>query len=193
MIPGMGTGVGGVPELDAAAEDYIRSKGGVPAFKGYQGYPATICASVNEQVVHGIPGERVLEEGEVRPVGGKQARHVDVRLVTATNRKLADLVASGAFRIPVSSDMFEAEYTGAGMVWIDPQKEAAASQLLIQAGIKSRHQIIRESGGNPELVDEEIQADSFNKPEPEQAPPANEKEEDDDTDEETDDEQRESA
>jgi methionyl aminopeptidase len=52
-------------ELDAAAEDYIRSKGGVPAFKGYQGYPATICASVNEQVVHGIPGPRSLEEGDI--------------------------------------------------------------------------------------------------------------------------------
>jgi methionyl aminopeptidase len=52
-------------ELDAAAEDFIRSKGGVPAFKGYQGYPATICASVNEQVVHGIPGPRSLEEGDI--------------------------------------------------------------------------------------------------------------------------------
>lgn len=52
-------------ELDAAAEDFIRSKGGVPAFKGYQGYPATICASVNEQVVHGIPGSRSLEEGDI--------------------------------------------------------------------------------------------------------------------------------
>jgi methionyl aminopeptidase len=52
-------------ELDAAAEEFIRSKGGVPAFKGYQGYPATICASVNEQVVHGIPGPRSLEEGDI--------------------------------------------------------------------------------------------------------------------------------
>jgi methionyl aminopeptidase len=52
-------------ELDAAAEEFIRSKGGIPAFKGYQGYPATICASINEQVVHGIPGERALEEGDI--------------------------------------------------------------------------------------------------------------------------------
>ncbi len=52
-------------ELDAAAEDFVRSKGGIPAFKGYQGYPATICASVNEQVVHGIPGPRSLEEGDI--------------------------------------------------------------------------------------------------------------------------------
>ncbi len=52
-------------ELDAAAEDFMRSRDGIPAFKGYQGYPATICASINEQVVHGIPGPRTLEEGDI--------------------------------------------------------------------------------------------------------------------------------
>ena len=52
-------------ELDGAAEDFIRSRGGIPAFKGYRGYPATICASINEQVVHGIPGPRALEEGDI--------------------------------------------------------------------------------------------------------------------------------
>ena len=52
-------------ELDAAAEDFIRSRDGIPAFKGYQGYPATICASINEEVVHGIPGQRALEEGDI--------------------------------------------------------------------------------------------------------------------------------
>ena len=52
-------------ELDSFAEEYIHSRGGIPAFKGYQGYPATICASVNEEVVHGIPGPRELEEGDI--------------------------------------------------------------------------------------------------------------------------------
>ncbi|HEX2999528.1 MAG TPA: type I methionyl aminopeptidase [Armatimonadota bacterium] len=52
-------------ELDRIAEEYIRSHGGVPSFKGYQGYPATACISVNEQIVHGIPGERRLEEGDI--------------------------------------------------------------------------------------------------------------------------------
>jgi methionyl aminopeptidase len=51
--------------LDEAAEEYILSHGGVPAFKGYHGYPATICASINEQVVHGIPSDRTLEEGDI--------------------------------------------------------------------------------------------------------------------------------
>jgi methionyl aminopeptidase len=52
-------------ELDRAAEELIRSRGAAPAFKGYQGYPASICTSVNEQVVHGIPGARRLEEGDI--------------------------------------------------------------------------------------------------------------------------------
>ncbi|MBN2071529.1 MAG: type I methionyl aminopeptidase [Candidatus Krumholzibacteriota bacterium] len=52
-------------ELDRYAEEYIHSRGCVPAFKGYQGYPASICASVNEEVVHGIPGARKLEDGDI--------------------------------------------------------------------------------------------------------------------------------
>ncbi len=53
-------------ELDRLAEEFIRAEGGEPAFKGYRGYPASICASINEEVVHGIPsGTRVLKEGDV--------------------------------------------------------------------------------------------------------------------------------
>lgn len=53
-------------ELDELAEARIRRAGAVPAFKGYHGYPATICASINEEVIHGIPnGRRVLNEGDV--------------------------------------------------------------------------------------------------------------------------------
>jgi len=52
-------------ELDIKAEDYIISKGAVPAFKGYHGFPATICASINEEVVHGIPGLRSLKTGDI--------------------------------------------------------------------------------------------------------------------------------
>ncbi len=51
--------------LDALAEEYIHSQDGRPAFKGYRGYPATICTSLNEQVVHGIPSERQLKEGDI--------------------------------------------------------------------------------------------------------------------------------
>jgi len=52
-------------ELDAIAEDYIRSHGGIPSFKGYNGFPGSICASVNEEVVHGIPSDRKLKEGDI--------------------------------------------------------------------------------------------------------------------------------
>ncbi len=52
-------------ELDAAAEEMILSMGSKPAFKGYQGYPATLCVSVNEEIVHGIPGDRRLVEGDI--------------------------------------------------------------------------------------------------------------------------------
>ncbi|MQW74694.1 type I methionyl aminopeptidase [Nocardioides sp. dk4132] len=52
-------------ELDAIAEDSIRSAGATPSFLGYHGFPASICASVNDEVVHGIPGSRVLAEGDV--------------------------------------------------------------------------------------------------------------------------------
>lgn len=58
--PGVTTG-----DLDKIAEENIRSHGGTPSFKGYHGFPATICASINEEVVHGIPGDRVIHEGDV--------------------------------------------------------------------------------------------------------------------------------
>jgi methionyl aminopeptidase len=58
--PGVSTG-----ELDAIAEEYIRSCDAQPSFKGYHGFPASICTSVNNEVVHGIPGARKLHEGDL--------------------------------------------------------------------------------------------------------------------------------
>jgi methionyl aminopeptidase len=58
--PGATTG-----ELDALAEAYILKHGGIPGFKGYHGYPSTLCISVNDECVHGMPGKRVLEEGDI--------------------------------------------------------------------------------------------------------------------------------
>ncbi|MGI8699990.1 MAG: type I methionyl aminopeptidase [Nocardioidaceae bacterium] len=52
-------------DLDVLAEDAIRSRGATPSFLGYHGFPATICASVDDEVVHGIPGERTLAEGDL--------------------------------------------------------------------------------------------------------------------------------
>ncbi len=52
-------------ELDQLAEEYIRSLGGVPTCKGFEGFPATLCTSVNDEVVHGIPGDYALQEGDI--------------------------------------------------------------------------------------------------------------------------------
>ncbi|MBK5230006.1 MAG: type I methionyl aminopeptidase [Thermoleophilia bacterium] len=52
-------------EIDAAVEKFIRSQGGVPSFKGYKGFPGSICASINDMVVHGIPGPQQLEKGDL--------------------------------------------------------------------------------------------------------------------------------
>ena len=60
MRPGLTT-----QELDAIAEDYIRSQGGSPTFKGYHGFPASICTSPNSMVVHGIPGAYRIEDGDL--------------------------------------------------------------------------------------------------------------------------------
>ncbi|MFQ6000404.1 MAG: type I methionyl aminopeptidase [Anaerolineae bacterium] len=58
--PGMAT-----RELDLLTEAFISRKGGVPSFKGYRGFPASLCVSVNEEVVHGIPGPRILKQGDI--------------------------------------------------------------------------------------------------------------------------------
>jgi methionyl aminopeptidase len=52
-------------ELNRLAEDFITGEGAYPAFKGYRGFPSSICVSIDEEVVHGIPGERVLEQGQI--------------------------------------------------------------------------------------------------------------------------------
>jgi len=74
-------------ELDTLAEDFIRSHGAVPTFKGYRGYPASICTSPNAMVVHGIPGSYLLSEGDIISV--------DVGVT------LDGLVADAAYTFPV--------------------------------------------------------------------------------------------
>jgi methionyl aminopeptidase len=71
-------------ELDEAAEKFIRSQGAVPSFKGYRGFPGSICTSPNSMVVHGIPGPYELRRGDVplhrrrchpRGLGGRRRHH----------------------------------------------------------------------------------------------------------------------
>ena len=72
-------------ELDRAAERFIRSRGATPTFKGYRGFPGSICASPNAMIVHGIPGPYKLQRGrhhldrrrrDARRVGGRRRAHV---------------------------------------------------------------------------------------------------------------------
>lgn len=60
LRPGVTTG-----QIDRWVEEFLVSRGAIPAFKGYQGFPASCCTSVNDEVVHGIPGERMLVEGDI--------------------------------------------------------------------------------------------------------------------------------
>lgn len=92
--PGMTTA-----QLDALVEEFIRSAGAVPAFKGYQGFPASACISVDDEVVHGIPGKRRIKEGEIVSVDvgsivdgfyGDSARTFAVGEVSENKRSLMD-------------------------------------------------------------------------------------------------------
>lgn len=57
-------------DIDRAAEEFVCSRGGKPAFKGYHGFPATLCISINDEIVHGIPGQRVIENGDIVSLDG---------------------------------------------------------------------------------------------------------------------------
>ena len=102
-VPGVTTA-----DLDALAEDQIRKAGAEPAFKGYRGFPATLCASINEEVVHGIPSRsRVLEAGDIvsLDVGarlngyyGDCAVTVAIGDVPAATRKLLDVTRAALER-----------------------------------------------------------------------------------------------
>jgi len=85
--------------LDALIEDFIRSQGAIPAFKGYQGFPASACISVEDEVVHGIPGRREIKDGDIVSVDvgslvegfhGDSARSFAVGDVTPEKRRLLD-------------------------------------------------------------------------------------------------------
>lgn len=92
--------------LDQLAENYIRSQGGIPSFKGYGGFPATLCTSVNEEVVHGIPGKRILKEGDILSVDmgcilegyhGDMARTYAVGEISAEAKKLIEVTKQSFF------------------------------------------------------------------------------------------------
>ncbi|MGG4495315.1 type I methionyl aminopeptidase [Brevibacillus reuszeri] len=94
-------------QLDEIAETFIRSMGAIPSFKGYGGFPGSICASVNEELVHGIPGQRALQEGDIisLDIGAQfQGYHGDsawtypVGKISAENEKLLRVTEESLFK-----------------------------------------------------------------------------------------------
>ena len=92
--------------LDAIAEEYIRSQGAVPSFKGYSGFPASICASINEEVVHGIPSRRTLRDGDIISIDmgsyingyhGDCARTYGVGEISEKDKKLIEITRQSFF------------------------------------------------------------------------------------------------
>lgn len=102
VVPGATT-----EEIDRSAEALVRAAGAEPAFKGYHGYPATVCASVNEQIVHGIPSTRRLLEGDVLSLDmgaklegffGDSAVTIPVGRVSADAERLLRVTEEALFR-----------------------------------------------------------------------------------------------
>jgi methionyl aminopeptidase len=94
-------------ELDRIAEAYIREQGAVPSFKGYRGFPGSICVSVNEELVHGIPGSRVLKEGDIVSIDigaqyegyhGDSAWTYPVGNISETARKLLEVTEQSLYK-----------------------------------------------------------------------------------------------
>ena len=130
-------------ELDRVAEELIRSLGGEPSFKGYRGYPATICASVNEEIVHGIPGERKLVEGDIVSIDvgaiwegyqGDAAITVAVGQVTPEVQRLME-VTRAALQAAIAA-------ARAG------NRLGDISHAVEQTAVQGGFQVVREYGGH---------------------------------------------
>ncbi len=101
IAPGMTTS-----DIDKLVEDNILAAGATPAFKGYHGYPASACVSVDEQVVHGIPGSRILQDGDIVSVDvgvvlnewyGDSAATYAVGEISEAKQKLMDVTRESLF------------------------------------------------------------------------------------------------
>ena len=93
-------------ELDCIAEDYIKSQDAIPGFKGLYGFPSTVCASVDDEVVHGVPNDKKLEEGQILSLDvgaiykgyyGDHARTFPVGSISASTKKLLDVTEKSLY------------------------------------------------------------------------------------------------
>ena len=130
-------------ELDEAAEGYIRAQGAVPSFKGYMGFPATICASVNDEIVHGIPSARTLADGDIISVdcgaiwdGYQGDAAITVAVGQVSGATLALMVATKAALKAGTAAARDGARLG--------DVSHAIEQMAIKAGVE----VVREYGGH---------------------------------------------
>jgi methionyl aminopeptidase len=143
--PGVSTG-----ELDALAEQVIRDGGGEPSFLGYHGYPASICASVNEQIVHGIPSlTQVLAEGDLLSVdcgAVVEGWHGDAAVTLAVGTGAPpDLALSAACEGALHAGI-AAVRAGAQLSDVSYAVQSAAAEAGLRDGVD--YGIVREYGGH---------------------------------------------
>ncbi|WP_028852105.1 type I methionyl aminopeptidase [Thermocrispum municipale] len=154
--PGVSTG-----ELDELAEQTIRDAGAVPSFKGYHGFPASLCTSVNEQVVHGIPSRKaVLAEGDVLSVDcgaildgwhGDSAVTIGIGSVSAADRALSE-ATKAAMNAGIAAAL-----PGGRLTDISHAVETAAQQARDTDGVP--YGLIEEYGGHG--IGREMHMDPF--------------------------------
>ncbi|GAA1962704.1 type I methionyl aminopeptidase [Catenulispora subtropica] len=152
--PGITTG-----ELDRIAEESIRSQGAVPSFLGYGDFPGSICASVNDEIVHGIPGARVLREGDLISIDCGAIIPDDVTLVATGRWNTRGWHADAAVTVGVGEiapELAELSRVTEQAMWagIDAVKEGVALNdvsTAIDGFTRSqprRYGIIRDYGGH---------------------------------------------
>ena len=94
-------------ELDSLAEKFIRNQGAIPGFKGLYGFPATLCISIDDEVVHGIPGKRILKKGQIVSIDvgaykdnyyGDHARSFAVGNISKAKQQLLDVTRESLYK-----------------------------------------------------------------------------------------------
>jgi methionyl aminopeptidase len=146
VVPGITT-----IELDQIAEKMILSKGAIPAFKGYRGFPATLCISINEEVVHGIPSQRRLKEGDIvsLDVGvnlngyfGDAAITLTVGEVDDAARRLLEVTEKALYigieQAKIGNRLFDISY--AIQAWVEAQRFSVVRDFVGHGIGKSLHE-----------------------------------------------------
>ncbi len=138
LKPGMKT-----KELDEIAEKEIALRGAKPSFKGYRGFPASVCVSINDEIVHGIPGERVIEEGDI----------VSIDLGTIYEGFQGDCaVTAGVGRISPEAERLIAATRGAleaGVVMARPGGRLGdISASIVKHAREAGYEVVREYTGH---------------------------------------------